>query len=157
MERISTGALGGFVATIPMTAAMMVLHKALPRSEQKPLPPRQITMNTAEALGVREYLTEDAKTLSSYVAHFSYGTAVGALSSNLLPRSRHPVVAGMGFGLAVWAGSYLGWLPVTGLFPPPNKETKKRHALMIAAHLVWGGTLGVVAARRGRLAGFNRR
>lgn len=154
MERISAGALGGFLATIPMTATMMALHRLLPRHQQTPLPPRKITMNTAEAIGVREHLSPDTKTLATYIAHFGYGTTVGAVSSAVLKRTKHPVVVGMGFGFAVWAGSYLGWLPVAKLYPPPEQETKERHALMIASHLVWGGVLGLVAARKVKGHGF---
>ena len=41
MNRELAGTVGGFVATAPMTVAMMALHRALPHHEKEPLPPRQ--------------------------------------------------------------------------------------------------------------------
>ena len=47
MDRELAGTIAGFVATAPMTVAMMALHKALPPEDQDPLPPRQIVENAA--------------------------------------------------------------------------------------------------------------
>jgi hypothetical protein len=41
MSKILTGALAGFAATFPMTAAMTAMHRLLPKREQYPLPPKQ--------------------------------------------------------------------------------------------------------------------
>ena len=46
------------------------------------------------------------------------------------------------YGLAVWAGSYLGLLPALGIMSPATDHPLRRTALMIAAHLVWGSALG---------------
>jgi uncharacterized membrane protein YagU involved in acid resistance len=50
-------------------------------------------------------------------------------------------------GMIVWGGSYLGLLPALGIIPPATKHPRRRTALMIAAHLVWGVATGVVADR----------
>jgi len=42
----------------------------------------------------------------------------------------------------VWGGSYLGLLPSLGILRPATDHPAQRNALMIAAHLVWGATLG---------------
>ena len=55
-----------------------------------------------------------------------------------------PVAGGIAYGLGVWASSYLGWLPATGLYRSPGREPKRRHAMMIGAHAVWGAVLGVL-------------
>ena len=52
MNRILLGALAGLAATAPMTLAMKLMHEALPRHEQYPLPPRQVTEGMAEKSGV---------------------------------------------------------------------------------------------------------
>jgi hypothetical protein len=79
------------------------------------------------------------------LAHFGYGAACGAAYAALVPRSPvpHPV-GGVGWGLAVWTGSYLGWLPALGLHPPATREPRERNALMLAAHVVWGATAGTL-------------
>jgi len=44
----------------------------------------------------------------------------------------------------VWSTSYLVLLPALRLLRPATKAPPRRNALMIAAHLVWGGALGLV-------------
>jgi putative membrane protein len=44
----------------------------------------------------------------------------------------------------VWAGSYLGLLPVLGILSPATRHPTGRNALMIAAHIIWGATLGIL-------------
>jgi hypothetical protein len=60
---------------------------------------------------------------------------------------KHAMLAGVGFGLAVWAGSYLGWLPAAGIISPATEHPARRNALMIAAHAVWGAGVGVAVER----------
>jgi hypothetical protein len=57
------------------------------------------------------------------------------------------VLAGVGFGLAVWAVSYLGWLPAAGILSPATEHPARRNALMIGAHVVWGATTGLAVGR----------
>ena len=38
-------------------------------------------------------------------------------------------------------------LPLVGLFRRPEREAGERKALMIAAHVVWGAALGLLADR----------
>jgi putative membrane protein len=52
------------------------------------------------------------------------------------------VGSGMAFGLAAWCGSYLGWLPAFNMRASAANETARRNAMMIVAHLVWGGAMG---------------
>ena len=147
MKRLLTGALAGLAATVPMTLAMVWMHRRLPEDEQYPLPPRQVTMNTAEAVGVVEEgrLEESEKKAMTLAAHFTYGAAVGALYAPLARRvPLPPVVSGAAYGVAVWAGSYLGWLPAVGLLSPATEHPARRTALMIAAHLVWGSAAGAL-------------
>ncbi|HEV2764091.1 MAG TPA: DUF1440 domain-containing protein [Pyrinomonadaceae bacterium] len=154
MRSLLTGALAGLAATAPMTAAMVWMHRRLPEDEQYPLPPRQVTMNVAEATGVVEQedeLDESEKKSLTLAAHFAYGAAAGALYGPLaravpLP----PVVSGAAYGLAVWAGSYLGWLPAAGLLSPATEHPARRNALMIAAHLVWGAAVGLMEEKSSR-------
>ena len=148
MNRILLGALAGLAATAPMTLAMKLMHEQLPREEQYPLPPRQVTEGMAEKAGVNEQLDEDDREAATWASHFAYGAACGALYGALSGEGvdRHPVLAGVSFGVAVWAGSYLGWLPAAGIIAPATEHPPRRNALMIAAHVVWGATTGVAVA-----------
>src|SRR5689334_8841962 len=105
------GAISGLAATLPMSIAMELMHRRLGFSKRYALPPRQITANVAQSLGVRHRLGENEERVATMVAHFGYGGSMGvpyALVEDLIHLP--PVVKGAGYGLAVWAGSYLNVL-----------------------------------------------
>jgi uncharacterized membrane protein YagU involved in acid resistance len=54
----------------------------------------------------------------------------------------HASLRGALAGLALWVGSYLGWLPAVGILRPATRHPWRRNLLMIVAHIVWGVTLG---------------
>ena len=145
LERLAAGAVAGFVATAPMTLVMDRMHRRLPVTRRQALPPRIVTREAAESVGADRQLSSRELNGLALLAHFGYGAACGATYAALIPRSRvpHPVGA-MGWGLAVWAGSYLGWLPALGLHPPATREPRDRNGLMIAAHAVWGAAAGTM-------------
>src|SRR5215213_1770248 len=149
MNRVLIGALAGLGATGPRTLAMKLMHGRLPREERYPLPPRQVTEGLAEKAGVNEHLDEEEREAATWVSHVAYGAACGALYGAVSGEKvdEHPLLAGAGFGLAVWAGSYLGWLPAAGVIAPATEHPPRRTALMIAAHAVWGATAAVVLER----------
>lgn len=142
------GTAAGAAATVPMTALMEVGFQELPFFEQYSLPPRQITMNAASAVGVRDDLTANQALALTVGSHLAYGAGCGGLYTSVVPRAQRGVVSGVGFGLGVWAGSYLGLLPALGLLSPATRHPRERTALMIAAHVVWGGTLGLLTKPR---------
>jgi hypothetical protein len=149
MNRVLLGALAGLAATGPMTLAMKLMHEQLPREERYPLPPRQVTEGLAEKAGVNERLEEGEREAATWFSHFAYGAACGALYGAVSGEEidGHPLLAGVGFGLAVWAVSYLGWLPAAGVLSPATEHPARRNALMIAAHVVWGATTGAAVGR----------
>jgi uncharacterized membrane protein YagU involved in acid resistance len=145
MHRQLAGPICGFAATLPMTAVMVALHKALPGADREPLPPRQITENAAVEAGVNHKLDESDRTAAAAAAHFGYGAVVGAGYVPLAGKSgMHPAAEGALYGLAVWGGSYLGLMPASGLYKSAKDEPAARNAMMIAAHVVWGAALGVL-------------
>jgi len=159
-RRLACGAAAGFAATVPMTLFMEFLHHTLPRERRgalpappvtqrggEPLPPHRITKRAVKKAGVDQELTEPQKQNLTLVSHFGYGTGMGAAYGLLAPNVPEPVLGGIAFGLAVWAGSYLGWLPAAGLPPPATEDRAERNALMIGAHILWGGVLGALTAR----------
>lgn len=129
MSRVIHGAIAGFCATMAMTVAMRVLYRRLAPKDQYPLPPREITQDLLHP-GDRQ-----AAPLT-LLAHFGFGGLAGALYG-LLPRK----VPGLLFGPSVWAASYLGWIPLTGILKPATRHPAHRNLLMIVAHFVWGASL----------------
>jgi putative membrane protein len=145
-DELLAGSLAGLAATLPMTWVMELLHRRLPPEERYPLPPREIAMALAGQAGIQEELSEPQRLGLTLAGHFAYGAAAGALYVPLAQALPAPsALAGAGYGLAVWAGSYLGLLPGLGILRPATEHPVRRTALMITAHLVWGLALGVLA------------
>lgn len=148
MNQQLAGALSGLVATVPMSAVMLAWHKVLPASEQYALPPRIVTERAAEQVGVADHLNDQEKRAATVLAHFGYGAAAGVAYGSIAGSSHLPPAAeGSLYGLAVWGGSYLGLLPSTGLHRSATDEPTGRNSMMIAAHLVWGVSLGLLFAK----------
>jgi len=145
---VLSGAVGGFVATVPMTAAMELMHERLPWWERYHLPPSQIISRITERIGLRKYMSQPEHMTATLLAHFVYGTATGAVYAPIASRVPIPgALKGVAFGLLVWATSYLGFLPGLGILRPATRQPPRRTALMIVAHIVWGSVLGIVADR----------
>lgn len=129
--RMLLGALAGFAATLPMTGAMRRLHERLPRHERYPLPPREIT-EALPHLGLRP-------STATLLHHFLYGAVAGSVLA--AASGRRDAATGGAFGVAVWAASYLGWIPAMGILRFGARHPARRNGLMLAAHLVWGASL----------------
>lgn len=149
MNPFVQSALAGLVATLPMSVWMLgAQHWLLPRRERYPLAPELITEHAAQAVGLETVAENDTVLKAATVVnHFVYGAAVGALYAPLRDLPGPPMAKGIGLGIFVWTGSYLGLLPATGLLSSAAHHPARRNALMIVAHLIWGGVTGVLAER----------
>jgi hypothetical protein len=134
-----------------MTVAMKLLQRRGNGASRPPFPPHEVAMGVAETAGVeRHEMSEEQRRALTYAGHFGYGTAVGAAYPIVARRLRGPAAArGAAYGLAVWAGSYLGFLPAFRLWGPPahqaaSPRAARTTALLVLAHVVWGATLGLV-------------
>jgi putative membrane protein len=133
-RKLVKGAAAGFIATAPMSASMLIGWTLLPRREKYPLPPRLITEEITEQIGIEDQLTEDQLVGLTIFSHFAYGALFGsiyALSEGRIPI--HASLKGAFTGLVIWAGSYLGWLP-TGILRPATRHPWRRNLLMSLAH-----------------------
>ncbi|WP_067334304.1 DUF6789 family protein [Stappia indica] len=130
MSRVFYGAIAGCCATLAMTMAMRRLDERLARKERYPLPPREITETTLGQGRSRAALT--------VLSHFGFGAAAGALYG-VLPRG----LPGAIYGPAVWAASYLGWVPMLGILVPASRHPAGRNLLMVTVHVVWGSSLAL--------------
>jgi uncharacterized membrane protein YagU involved in acid resistance len=93
---------------------------------------------------VDEKLDADELTWLTLTLHFLFGAATGSLYGVIEPSVRlNESVKGSLMGLAVWSGSYLGWIPAFHILPPATQHPWRRNVLMIVAHLVWGVALGI--------------
>jgi hypothetical protein len=138
-SRLLIGGIAGIVGTMAMTSAMRRLHQQLPPAERYPLTPREIIDSTAAQTEVK-LSSEAAKDITT-AGHFAYGAACGSLVGALDPRMGP--ASGALAGVAVWLGSYLGWIPAAGILKPATDHPPRRNTLMIGVHLVWGAATAI--------------
>lgn len=143
--KVIEGAAAGLVATLPMTLFMRSVWKRLPAEEQYALPPRQITRNVVGPFRFWR-MDPEKQTGLTLLLHFLFGAATGSIYGMVEEKvPLQSTVKGPLAGMVVWAGSYLGWIPALGILPPATEHPWRRNAMMIAAHLIWGVTLGALA------------
>lgn len=148
MNKILVGAVAGLVATVPMTILMLKWHQRLPTQERYPLPPREIFDELTRRAEISDELDENQKTNLSIAGHFAYGATTGAFYAPLISAIDKPnLINGAAYGVAVWAASYLGWLPAFRILKPATEHPTQRVMLMISAHLIWGATLGFITKK----------
>jgi putative membrane protein len=148
LHKLLQGALAGFIATLPMSIAMLIGWRLLPRREQYHLPPWLITEEISERVGIEDHLSENKLVGLTIFSHFAYGALFGAVYARFDDRlPLHSSLKGALSGVALWAGSYLGWLPAVGILTPATRHPWRCNLLMIIAHVIWGVTLGEVTRK----------
>jgi uncharacterized membrane protein YagU involved in acid resistance len=140
-NRLLTGALAGIGGTIAMTAALRRLEPRLSAPERYPMPPREIIQQVLPP-GTERKLTEARRQDLTMAAHFGYGALTGALLA--IRREPPSLAAGAAYGFAVWAASYLGWLPAARILEPATRHPSRRNWIIVAVHLIWGATTAAV-------------
>ncbi len=144
--RMTSGALAGFGATIPMTMSMALL-KRFPERDPTPIPPKRVAREMVRKVDVAPSPKGLKQAIFTYTTHFGFGAAAGVLYALVVRRpENHPAWKGLGFGLGVWATSYMGWIPALGILPSPSHETKQHLASQVLSHVVWGTVLGTISA-----------
>ena len=144
VRRATIGAVAGAVATVGMSALMLAAQRAGLMGE---LPPKKVTQASLEAVGMSERVDERATNALTAAAHFGFGAAAGALFAVIRRVVPVPVpVAALGvlYGTFVWAASYFSWVPALGIMPAPPDDRPGRPESMLAAHWIYGGTLGAL-------------
>ena len=141
---------GGLFATIPMTLWMMAANRLFPTPVPDPLPPEEITVNLAKKANVESQLEPREKRKKiSLMNHFLYGGLI-ASPFGFVPfeiKREHAISSGIGYGLLIWGSNYLGLLPKLALYPSAKEEPARMNGIMIAAHIIWGGALGLISSR----------
>lgn len=144
---IPRGAAAGLVATALMTPVQLVGMRLIPRSLRDRWMPHHVLTGITRKLGMSRHLDSKQEDALTVAAHFAYGGSFGVLYSLWRRRDGPTVASGIAFGLAVWAVSYGGYLPASGLTPPPEHHDAFSMARLAAAHAVYGATLGLVGPR----------
>ncbi|MBA3868933.1 MAG: DUF1440 domain-containing protein [Anaerolineae bacterium] len=142
-RRIPRSIVAGVISTTAMTVVMQQLFSRLPPDEQYPLPPEEIA-TIAEVKVLGRTLNSEQHMAWTVFSHFGYGMTLAGIYSWIAERLPFtPIVSGVLYGLLVWAGSYMGWLPAFHVLRPATEFPPARRRLMIIAHIVWGAVLGI--------------
>ncbi len=138
--------LAGTMATVPMTLFLLAIHRFLPRWQRYALPPEEVTKELAQRTHLERYLNKPRLLAISLVSHFGYGATMGGLYGLLSGLIHLPaLLKGTLFGIAIWAASYLGWMPLVHISAEAPREPLQRNLMMIVAHIIWGSVTGVLA------------
>lgn len=139
------GTLAGLAGVAAMTATMELYYRLLPQDERWPLEPSLIVSRvTPSRLRGGEQGTQRHQALT-LAAHVGYGAASGAAYALTMGKAPLPTpIKGLGFGLGLFAVSYLGWLPTAGILRPATAYPASRNAGLIAAHLVYGAVTAFI-------------
>jgi hypothetical protein len=143
-RRLVAGVVAGLLATLIMSAFMEWARRS--RWLRKH-PPEEITERALQRIGAS--VSEPLKDTTATAAHLAFGVGAGA-GYGLLPAPRRRclrVVAGVGYGLGIWAISYAGWAPAVRLMPSPTEDRTESQAAILASHVVYGAVLGATFRR----------
>lgn len=138
-EHVKRGFLYGLLATLGMTALMLV-------GVGTGLSPMPSPIPIALAHWVLGDVPGPALMASGMLAHFLYGGVAGAVLFVLLP-GRVTLLWGLGFGVLLWIGMQLVFLPLLGWGVFGSAITPGIAVATGVLHLVYGAILGWGGAR----------
>jgi len=131
---IVNGAIGGIIATIVLTFAMMMAEKM---GKMELSPPKML----AEKMGIGSLWM---------VVHFTVGISLGIiyiLISNALALGNHPIIYAVVFAVAVpWMMLGIVLLPMNDLGLFGSKKSSSMPLMTFIMHVIFGLGLGVAVA-----------
>lgn len=144
-DTLVRGALAGAAGTAVMT---LMMRKAAPKmipEEMRPdeFPPKKVVEWAEEQAGEPHALTESQEMRAAMGAHFAYGSGSGAvyglLRDTVLDRLPAPL-AGMMFGVGLWAIGFEGWMPALGVQEATHEKSPKKWPMPVMSHMIYGAT-----------------
>lgn len=142
MKTVAIGGIAGLLATLIMSVCMLAADVLGWMNEQ---PPKTITSRVARRAGMP--VSGASLDVATGFAHLGFGIVGGSafsLIARRLPGLLARVVVGVGYGLLIWATSYLAVLPRLDLMPGPAEGERRRTPVMLFAHVVYGAMLGIL-------------
>lgn len=146
VKSAARGATWGALATVPMSAVMLVGQHLGWMREQ---PPEVLTEEALERADLLEEKSVETVHAFAVASHFAFGAAGGALYGLLRGVAPNPpaITSGITFALGIWGASYRGWIPAMNLLPAEQHPGRRGTLVMIAAHAVYGATIGALSRR----------
>lgn len=138
-QRIRRGAVAGVLGTVAMTVPILAGQRL---GLVTTPPPVEITANVSHRTSLLPDPSSPTFPLLWSSAHLTYGAGAGIVFTTTFDQlPARTSLAGLVFGLTVWAVSYLGLVPALGLYPGPTEDARSREIVMIVAHGVFGVTI----------------
>lgn len=142
IARAASGAAAGLAATAVLHRVQGVFEQRVPAAAA-PIrrDPGEFMVEQAESAlpeSARERIPEPVEKVAVKALHLGYGTTFGVLYGMLRPRGGNVLADGLALGLVTWAAGFLGWLPATGLLPPPDRQRPAQLLGPILEHAVYG-------------------
>lgn len=135
IRRVATAVGLGLVAGVAGTAAMTVSSTLEARLRGRPdsdTPAQAV----ATVLGVRQFEDDTARSRVNQLAHWGYGTGLGAVRGLLGASGLSPNMADVGFHVTVW-GAEQTMLPALDLAPPVTEWGARQVATDLVHHGVY--------------------
>jgi uncharacterized membrane protein YagU involved in acid resistance len=136
---LAKGMLAGILATVPMTVAMELGRRG---GLLRRLPPEEITDQLLASAGTT--VAKRQRQSVAVLVHVATGAALGAIYAVFPQPNRltYRISLGATYGLGVYTLNYTGLAPKLRLMPPPSQDRPGRQVTTLAAHFVFGATLG---------------
>ena len=146
VKAAARGAVRGTIATVPMSAVMLAGQRLGWMKEQ---PPEVLVDVALERADLQRETSDEAADAVAVATHFAFGATAGAsfaLLHRVVPIPA-AVPAGIVFALGIWWASYRGWIPAMNILPAEQRPGRRGTLVMVAAHAVYGATLGAMSGR----------
>ena len=142
MKRILIGGLAGAIATIPQSGTVWGLRRmGVYRGKAAP---EVVSEHLTNQVVDMDQMSKPQRTAIKTAQHVGYGAVCGAAYGLLTTIFAANALTGALAGLGLWKMSYDGWIPAAGILPPPEQDEQGRQAALIAAHAVYGASLGAL-------------
>jgi hypothetical protein len=146
LKRSAEGAAAGVAGTLVLQGVMALNRTVAPNAEAPEAedPASFILWQVEKHLPKKMWMAFSRSGVESAAGmglSLGYGATFGAINAALCDKEKsmsRAVIDGAGFGLAVWAVGYLGWLPMAKLMPPIWRQEPKQIAGPVIQHLAYG-------------------
>lgn len=148
MDAMVRGGLAGVAGTAVMTMMMKKVSPEVMPEDMRPdeFPPKKVVEWAEEESGHPHALTESQEQRAAMGAHFAYGSGSGAAYGILRERVFEGLpapVAGMMFGVGLWAVGFEGWMPALGVQEATTDRPVKKWPAPIMMHMVYGASTAI--------------